>query len=79
MGSGVGVAVGAGLGVGVGAGVGSGVGVAVVYRRKLKLKANFETSFSLYSFKRLVPVAFNVNLTGSICTALPCARAWTLA
>jgi len=40
-------------------------------RRKLKLKAKLESRFSFYSFKRLVPGAFNGNLIGSACTALP--------
>ena len=44
---------------------------AQVYRRKLKLKAKFEGGSSYYSFKRLVPGAFNLGLTGSACTASP--------
>jgi len=40
-------------------------------RRKLKLKANFEGGPSYYSFKRLVPGALNMGLTGSSCTSLP--------
>ena len=40
-------------------------------RRKLKLKANLESDFSNYSFKRLVPGAFNVGLIGSTCTTSP--------
>jgi len=43
----------------------------MVQRRKLKLKAEVESSMSHFSFKRLVPGGFNVGLIGSTCTALP--------
>jgi hypothetical protein len=35
------------------------------YRRDLKLKANIESSFSYFSFRRLVPGAVSVGLIGS--------------
>jgi len=35
-----------------------------LYRRKLKLKAIFKSSQSYFSFKRLVPGAFNVSFIG---------------
>ena len=50
-----------------------------LYRRKLKLKANLESSLTYFSFERLVPGAFNVSLIGSICTALPRAVAMAAA
>jgi len=40
-------------------------------RRKLKLKPRLECSLSQFSFKRLVPGAFNVGVMRSTCTALP--------
>jgi hypothetical protein len=40
-------------------------------RRILNLKANFKSSSSGFSFKRLFPGAFDVGLIGSTCTALP--------
>ena len=43
----------------------------VVQRRKLKLKAKVESGSSCFTFKRLVPGAFNVGFIGSTCTALP--------
>ena len=45
--------------------------VPVVQRRKLNLKATFESCLSYFSFKSLIPGAFNVGLIGSSCTALP--------
>jgi hypothetical protein len=48
-------------------------GLATVYWRKLKLEAKLESSSSYFSFKHLVPGAFNVCLIGSTCTALPLA------
>jgi hypothetical protein len=47
---------------------------AVVSRRMLKLKATFEGGLSYFSFKRLVPGAFNVVLIGSSCAAVPWRR-----
>jgi hypothetical protein len=44
---------------------------ADVKRRELKLKAKFDSGSSHCSFKRSVPVAFNVGLIGSTCGALP--------
>jgi len=38
---------------------------------KLNLKAKFESSTSHFSFKRLLPGAFNLGFIGSNCTALP--------
>jgi hypothetical protein len=38
---------------------------------QLKFEAKFESSSSYSSFKRSVPGAFNVDLTGSTCSALP--------
>jgi len=38
--------------------------VARLYWRKLKLKAKLESRILYLSFKRLVPGAFNVGLTG---------------
>jgi len=38
---------------------------ASVQRRKLNLKAKFESSSSHYSFKHLVPGAFNMGFIGS--------------
>ena len=46
---------------------------AVVWRRNLNLKAEVESSISHFSFKRLVPGAFNTGLIGSTCAALPLA------
>jgi len=46
-------------------------GVARFKRRKLNLKAKCESSSSYFSFKSLVPGAFNAGFIGSICTALP--------
>jgi hypothetical protein len=37
----------------------------------LNLKANFESSWSHFSFKSLVPVGFKVGFLGSTCSALP--------
>jgi hypothetical protein len=45
--------------------------VPQLWRRKLNLKAKFESGSSHFSFKRLVPGAFNVRFTWSTCTALP--------
>jgi hypothetical protein len=47
-----------------------------VYRRKLKLKAEDESSISRFSFNRFVPGAFNLGLIGSTCSALPWAPRW---
>jgi len=44
-------------------------------RRKLNLKAKIESGVSYFSFKSLIPGAFNVTLIGSACTALPSAAA----
>jgi len=35
------------------------------------MKPKLESSLTCFSFKRLVPDAFNVGLIGSVCTALP--------
>jgi len=45
--------------------------VSQVYWRKLNLTAKVESSMSHFSFKCLVPGAFNLGLIGSTCTALP--------
>jgi len=47
-------------------------GPPLLLRRKLKLKAKSESSLPYFSFKRLVPGAFNLGLIGSTCTALRC-------
>jgi len=39
-------------------------------RRKLKLKAKLESISPDFSFKRLVPGAFNVGVAGSTCKQL---------
>jgi hypothetical protein len=38
--------------------------VTVVYRRNLRLKAQLESGLLYYSFKRLVPGAFNTGFMG---------------
>jgi hypothetical protein len=38
---------------------------------KFTLKAKNESSLSYYSFKRLVPGAFNMRFMGLRCTAVP--------
>jgi hypothetical protein len=43
----------------------------VVWRRKLSLKPEVESSVAHISFRRLIPVGFNVVLIGSTCIALP--------
>jgi len=51
-----------------------GVQRAVAHRdvaAQVKLKAIFESNSSCYSFKRLIPGAFDAGLIGSSCTALP--------
>ena len=53
-----------------------GAAVAVVWRRKLKLKANFESGSSHFSFKRSDPGACNADFIGSTCTALPWLPRW---
>ena len=40
-------------------------------RRKKNLIAKFQSASLYYSFKRLVPGAFNMGLIGSTCTGLP--------
>jgi len=42
-----------------------------VKRRNLNLKAKVESGSSYFSFRCLVPGAFNMGLIGSTCTALP--------
>jgi hypothetical protein len=44
---------------------------ARVERRKLNLKAKIESGLSYFTFKSLIPGAFNVGLIGSTCTDLP--------
>jgi hypothetical protein len=44
-----------------------------MWRRKMTLKAEYESSSSHFSFKRLVQGAFNVGLILSAITALPLA------
>jgi hypothetical protein len=43
----------------------------VVQRRKLNVKFLFESSLPHFSFKRIVPGAFNSDLIGATCTVLP--------
>jgi hypothetical protein len=45
--------------------------ISWMQRRKLNLKAQLEGGSSYYSFKRAVPGAFSVSLTGSTFTVSP--------